>query len=106
MQKGWQVYDGVKAAVARGKGTFDVLMQRMAHMAELRAQMESKTRLEWTYVLMKNNLHELAGAVRLAIQHGFERVNIKHMETAINREDLGSALWNTTLPPALELKSR
>jgi MoaA/NifB/PqqE/SkfB family radical SAM enzyme len=76
----------------------------MKHMADLRREMGSKTRLEWAFVMMKNNLHEMVGAARLAAQYGFERFHAKHMETAINREDLGNALWNTGLvePPGAE----
>lgn len=79
----------------RGKGAFDALMKRMQHMTELRREMNSKTRLEWTFVMMKNNIHELAGAIRLAKANGFDRFTAKHMETATNREDMGNALWNT-----------
>lgn len=87
--------------IVRGKGTFDVLMQRMEHMAALRREMNSPVRLEWTFVMMKNNIGELPGAVERAVRLGFERFNAKHMETAINREDLGNALWNTGFAPDL-----
>ncbi len=81
----------------RGKGTFDVLMKRMEEVNALRKEIGANTRLEWAFVMMKNNLHELPNAARFAAQFEFDRLHAKHMETAINREDLCNALWNTGL---------
>ncbi|MEQ8822540.1 MAG: radical SAM/SPASM domain-containing protein [Sumerlaeia bacterium] len=79
----------------RGKGTFELLMERLAHMVALREEMGAQTRIEWTMVLMKANITELPKAVRMASEIGLDRFTAKHMETAINREDLAGALWNT-----------
>lgn len=85
----------------RGKGTFKVLMERMDHVNTLRREIDVPTRLEWTFVMMKTNLHQLPDAIRLAAAKNFERFTAKHMETAINREDLQNALWNTRIGPDL-----
>ena len=85
----------------RGKGTFAILMERMAHMNALRKEMGAGTRLEWTYVMLKPNLHQLPAAVRLAASHGFERFTAKHIESVIERKDLADALWNTKIAPDL-----
>jgi MoaA/NifB/PqqE/SkfB family radical SAM enzyme len=91
--------DGSKAETyeqVRGKGTFDVLMKRMAHMRDLRREMNAtQSRLEWTFVMMKANLTELPDAVRMAGELGFDRFTAKHMETAMDRPDMGNALWET-----------
>lgn len=92
----------------RGKGTFDHLMKRHEHMMDLRREMGVDTKLEWTYVMMQSNLEELPGAVKLAVERGFDRFNAKHMETAINREDLAQALWDTGMatPPDADTMRR
>ncbi|MCB2154212.1 radical SAM protein [bacterium] len=85
-----EVYEQV-----RGKGTFKILMERMAHMDALRKEMNAPTRLEWTFVMMKTNLHQLPDAIRLAAEKNFERFTAKHMETGIDRSDLDHAMWDT-----------
>jgi len=81
----------------RGKGTFDILIQRMKSFNKLRDEMGAKTRVLWGFVMMRSNFEQLPGAIRLAKECGFHAVGAKHMETAINREDLREALWNTGL---------
>jgi MoaA/NifB/PqqE/SkfB family radical SAM enzyme len=79
----------------RGKGTFHLLLERMKSFNKLRDEMGAQTRTLWGFVMMRSNFEQLPGAVRLAAECGFHAFGAKHMETAINREDLREALWNT-----------
>jgi MoaA/NifB/PqqE/SkfB family radical SAM enzyme len=94
--------------MVRGRGTFDVLQERMRHMVALRREMQAPTRLHWVFVMMKNNLHEVVAAARKAAENGLDRFEAKHMETGYDRKDLANALWNNrvggTVAPEWEEK--
>lgn len=79
----------------RGKGTFDHLMKTMTDFNSLRREMGAQTNVQWTFIMMRFNYHQLPGAIRLAHQCGYDQIHAKHLETAINRADLKDAMWNT-----------
>jgi MoaA/NifB/PqqE/SkfB family radical SAM enzyme len=79
----------------RGKGTFDVLLDRMRHTVAVRDELGVKTSVEWVYVMLKHNLEEVPAAVRFAGEFGFDCFKAKHMETALDLGDLDAALFNT-----------
>ncbi len=85
----------------RGKGTFDVLVERLKAFSQLRNEMKSNTKLQWSFVQMRHNFEQLPGAIRLAAQSGFDLFVAKHIETVIHREELGDAMWNTGIAPDL-----
>lgn len=79
----------------RGKGTFNALVKTMSEFNQLRRDLKSPTSVQWTFVMMRFNYAQLPGAIRLAKELGYDQVHAKHMETAITREDLKDAMWNT-----------
>jgi MoaA/NifB/PqqE/SkfB family radical SAM enzyme len=79
----------------RGKGTFDLLIERMKSFNKLRVEMGAQTRMMWVFVMMRSNFEQLPNAIRLAAECGFHTFGAKHMETAVSREDLREAMWNT-----------
>lgn len=83
----------------RGKGTFVRALERVRTFNVLRRELGTKTRLEWTFVMMKSTIEELPGAVKLAAETGCDRILAKHMETALSREGLGEALFDTGVAP-------
>lgn len=86
----------------RGKGTFDVLVERLTAFNKLRREMNAPTVMQWSFVQMRHNFEQLPGAIRLAAQCGFDRFVAKHIETVIHREELRDAMWNTGIAPDLE----
>lgn len=79
----------------RGKGTFDVLMERLTSFNKLRKEMNAQTVVQWTFVMMRFNFEQLPGAIRLAHKVGSDQVVAKHLETAMTRAELKDAMWNT-----------
>lgn len=85
----------------RGKGTFDVLIERLTAFNKLRKEMGAQTVMQWSFVQMRHNFEQLPAAVRLAARCGFELFVAKHIETVIHREELADAMWNTGIAPDL-----
>jgi len=83
----------------RGKGTFDTLKKRLTSFRDLRKSMDVETEMQWIFVMLKYNYTEMPDAIRLAADKGFEYFVAKHIETVINRDELGDALWNTGIGP-------
>lgn len=92
----------------RGKGTFTRALDRARNFRALREECEHKPTLQWTYVMMKSTIEEMPGAVELAGQIGYDRFIAKHMETAMTREGLADALFDTGMnaPPTAEERER
>jgi len=92
----------------RGKGTFHRVLDRMREFDALRREFDPRPTLQWTFVMMKSTIAELPGAVRLAAEIGYERFIGKHMESAVTREGLAEALFDTGLvpPPSAEEEER
>ena len=86
----------------RGKGTFDVLVERLTAFNQLRREMAAPTVMQWSFVQMRHNFEQLPGAVRLAARCGFDQIVAKHIETVIHREELKDAMWNTGIAPDME----
>lgn len=86
----------------RGKGTFDVLIERLKAFNALRKEMNAETVMQWSFVQMRHNYEQLPGAIRLAAECGFDLFVAKHIETVIHREELKDAMWNTGIAPDLE----
>ncbi len=85
----------------RGKGTFDVLVERLTAFNKLRRETGAQTVMQWSFVQMRHNYQQLPGAIRLAARCGFDQFVAKHIETVINREELADAMWNTGIAPDL-----
>lgn len=85
----------------RGKGTFDVLVERLTAFNKLRKEIGAQTVMQWSFVQMRHNFEQLPGAVRLAARCGFDQIVAKHIETVINRSELEDAMWNTGIAPDL-----
>jgi MoaA/NifB/PqqE/SkfB family radical SAM enzyme len=79
----------------RGSDQFGELMETVRDFIALRNSLGSRTLIQWVFVLMKSNVHELAGAVGLAASLGFDKFAAKHIETAKNAEGVGEALYDT-----------
>lgn len=85
----------------RGKGTFDVLVERLTAFNKLRREMGAQTVMQWSFVQLRQNFEQLPGAIRLAKRCGFDQFVAKHIETVITREELADAMWNTGIAPDL-----
>ncbi len=85
----------------RGKNTFGTLIERLTAFTALRREMAVPTVMQWVFVQMRSNFEQLPDAVRLARRCGFDHFVAKHMETAISRENLAEAMWNTGIAPDL-----
>jgi MoaA/NifB/PqqE/SkfB family radical SAM enzyme len=85
----------------RGKGTFQVLIERLTAFNKLRREMKSQTTMQWSFVQLTHNFEQLPGAVRLAAECGFDQIVAKHIETATSRDELKDAMWNTGIAPDL-----
>lgn len=86
----------------RGKGTFDLLVDRLKAFTKLRNELGAQTKMQWSFVQMRHNFEQLPGAIRLAADCGFDLFVAKHIETVIHREELKDAMWNTGIAPDLE----
>lgn len=85
----------------RGKGAFAMLKERLAAFRDLRREMNSPTKMQLTFIMLRHNYEQLPGVVKLASELGFDAVAAKHMETAIHRDELKDAMWNTGILPDL-----
>ncbi len=85
----------------RGKGTFNLLIDRLKAFNKRRREVGAQTVMQWSFVQMRYNFEQLPGAVRLAAECGFDQIVAKHIETVINREELSDAMWNTGIAPDL-----
>jgi MoaA/NifB/PqqE/SkfB family radical SAM enzyme len=85
----------------RGKGTFDVLVDRLTNFNKLRRELKAPTVMQWSFVQMRHNFEQLPGTIRLAARCGFDQLVAKHIETVIHREELADAMWNTGIAPDL-----
>jgi len=79
----------------RGKGTFDVLVERLTAFNKLRREIGAQTTMQWSFVQLRQNFEQLPGAIRLAARCGFDQFVAKHIETVIHRAELADAMWNT-----------
>lgn len=86
----------------RGAGRFAQVIDNLRQLQELRRRMDVRVELQWVFLMMISTIGELPNAVRLAAELGFARLVAKHMETAISREDLAEALFNTAIAPDLD----
>ncbi len=86
----------------RGAGRFTQVLDNLQQLAELRLRTGTRVELQWVFLMMRSTIEELAGAVRLAAELGFDRLVAKHMETAVSPEDLAEALFNTGIAPNLD----
>jgi MoaA/NifB/PqqE/SkfB family radical SAM enzyme len=90
----------------RGKGMFDLLIENLRRFCAINKRKGSPVKVTWVYVMMRSNLGELADAVRLAGDVGVDRFVAKHLETALNEEELHEALYPTGRvdPPTPEVE--
>jgi MoaA/NifB/PqqE/SkfB family radical SAM enzyme len=79
----------------RGRGVFLSLIMNLREFSRLLQESKRPVYLQWIFLMMKSTIGELPEAVNLASELGFQRVVAKHMETAVSRENLGEALFNT-----------
>lgn len=79
----------------RGHGMFEKLVTNVKRFTEINRSKGNPTQVQWVYVMMKSNLHELADTVDLAGECGVDRFMAKHMETALTNDELSEALFNT-----------
>jgi MoaA/NifB/PqqE/SkfB family radical SAM enzyme len=86
----------------RGKGAFTKALERAREFDTARRNStKNRPTLQWTYVMMKSNLEELPAAVELAGAYGFDRFIAKHLESALSREGLSEALFDTGIADPL-----
>lgn len=85
----------------RGKGTFDVLIERLTAFNKLRREVGAQTTMQWSFVQLRQNFEQLPNAIRLAARVGFDVFVAKHIETVVTRAELADAMWNTGIAPDL-----
>lgn len=75
--------DGATAATyehIRQRARFPKVMRNLRRLVDAKRRLGSATpHLRWVMVVMRENLHELAGAVRLAAEHGIPEVHVQHL---------------------------
>jgi MoaA/NifB/PqqE/SkfB family radical SAM enzyme len=79
----------------RGRGLFLKLMMNIRDFKEMMEERGLDVYMQWIFLMMKSTISELADAVELAAELGFQKVVAKHMETGVSRENLREALFNT-----------
>lgn len=89
----------------RGRGYFDILMNNLDLFFKIVRESKRKIYSQWCFVMMKNNICELPQAVRLAAKLGFNTIVAKHIETAVSKESLCDALFDTKFVPPPDEKT-
>ena len=85
----------------RGKGLFNVVLERVTAFNALRKTFPNPPTMQWTFVMMKSNLVELPEAVRMAGEIGFDRFIAKHLESYTDVMGMEEALFDTGIGPDL-----
>lgn len=83
----------------RGKDRFDKAIENLEAFVELRNRRNSRTTVEWIFVMMKSNFRDMPKAVELACKLGVDKFTGKHLELAATRDFLSEALWDTPYSP-------
>lgn len=79
----------------RGADRFDALIENLSRFRQERDRRGRNTCVNWAYVMMKSNIGQLPEAVEWAGRCGIDRISVKHMETALDDDNLAQALFDT-----------
>ena len=79
----------------RGRDRFHLLIENLNRFRQTRDRLGHRARINWAFVMMRSNIDELPEAVEWAGRCGIDRISVKHMETAVNGDNLAQALFDT-----------